>query len=357
MRELESFREYDKHFAVYPVENRQAKLKGFIAIHRNFRPKPSFGATRMAFYRSERDALKDALRLSRLMSYKSIMAGLPYGGAKAVLIRPRNLTPEKKKVILEAYCEKVNELNGKFVTGADVGIDDHDLRIMYKHSPYMVGLKSQPVPYTALGIFYSLQVALREVFGTDQVSGRSFAIQGLGKIGSGFLKHIYKDAGKIYVADISHAALRKIRKQYPRVIPIQPKYIAHQEVDVFSPCAMGGAINKTNIKGLKCKAIVGGANNQLECDAMGERLFKMGILYAPDYIVNGGGLISVTDEYENPEFDAQRLERKIKRIAKTLKEVFEQSKRTGRPTNLIANKMAEDIVKQKYEQQLAVARV
>jgi leucine dehydrogenase len=291
------------------------------------------------------------------MSYKSIMAGLPYGGAKTALIKPKNFSPQKRKAFLQAFSQKVNELKGKYITGADVGIDDADLKIMYKASPYMVGLKSQPVPYTALGIFFSLEVVLKEIFGSKDISGRTFAIQGMGKIGSHLLKLIYKEARQVYVADVCHATLRKIKKQFPRVSIVQPQDIYSQKVDVFSPCALSGSLNKESVKQLQCQAIVGGANNQLDCSSIGEKLFRSGILYAPDYVNNAGGLISVTEEYENPIQDKDRLIKKVKRIATNMEKILETSKLRHVPTNIVADQMAESILQKKYEKQLAVARV
>ncbi|MCL5666959.1 MAG: leucine dehydrogenase [Patescibacteria group bacterium] len=332
-------------------------LKGFIAIHRKFPNIPSFGATRMAHYRTDQEMLDDALKLSRLMSYKNAMAGLPYGGAKAVIMLPSRVTLAQKKNILRAYSEKVNELAGSFITGADVGIDDYDLKVMYEKSKYMVGLKSKPVPYTALGIYYALRVGLREIFGSDSVSERTFAIQGLGKIGSNLLKLIYKEAGKIYAADTNPDTRKNIKKTYPKVNLVPPEKIFSLQVDVFSPCALSGAINKSNVNKLQCKIVAGGANNQLESPEMGRRLFENKILYAPDYVINAGGLISVADEYENRRINNERLLGKLQVIARNFRAIISTSNNKHLPTNLVADQMSEKILNRKYEPQITAVRI
>lgn len=312
----------------------------------------------MAFYQTKTDALKDALRLSALMSFKSIIAQLPYGGAKAVIIRPYLKTnPQQKQKLLTAYAKKVNELGGHFITGADLGIDEKDLRAIKKISSHIVGLKSEPVPYTALGLFYGLEVALDEIFGQKNLANRTFAIQGVGKIGGGLLRLIYPHAAKIFIADTDKTTLSAIKNQFPKVAVVSPREIFSQNADVFCPCALGGAINSETIKKIKSKIILGGANNQLASEKTGADLFNLGILYAPDYVVNAGGLISVTDEYENPIFDKPRLVKKVKKIAQTLKEIISISKKKHKATNLVANEIAQDKLNNTYENKTAVARV
>ncbi len=350
--------EFKNHEQIIELNDPDSGLAGFISIHKCFPPYPSFGATRMAFYKHKTDALRDALRLSALMSFKSIMAQLPYGGAKAAIIHPYlKMNRLQKQKLLTAYAKKVDELKGQFITGADLGINEKDLTIIKKVSPYIVGLKSEPVPYTALGLFYGLEVVLEEVFGKKSLSGKSFAIQGVGKIGGSFLKLIYRQATKIFVADTDKVTLMEIKKQYPKVTIVSPQDIFVQNADIFSPCALGGALNSETIKKIKSKIILGGANNQLAAEKIGVELYSKGILYAPDYVINAGGLISVTDEYENPVFNKQRLEKKVKKIAETLKEIITVSKKQHKATNLIADEMAEAKLKKTYEQQTAIARV
>lgn len=351
---FQNWQEFDNHLKIIDLSE-VSNLSGFIAIHRKLPSFPSFGATRLACYPSEEEALRDTLRLSRLMSFKSVLAGLRCGGAKGVLIKPKNLTPLRKKHLLESYANVVNKLKGAFITGADVGIDNKDLKTMRGKSPFVVGLKSDPVFATALTLFYSLQVALKEFFGERTLKGKTFAIEGAGKIGSGFLKLIYDDASKIYITDICTETLRNIKHCFPKVEIVSAEEIFKKKVDVFSPCAMAGSINIEHLKSLDCKIILGGANNQLENDSVGQEMFERGILYAPDYIVNSGGLISVFEEFENPG-KKQAILTKIKKVANTLQTVLALSKRKRLPTNIVANDLAKTILK-KYEKNSVVTRI
>lgn len=338
---FEKLREFDQHKMVNFLFNSRDRLKGFIAIHRGNTVKPAFGATRIWNYTSEVDGLEEALKLSKLMSAKAALAGLEYGGAKAVIINPQGIF--NRKNMLRSYSHYVNYLNGHFITGADVGVNMDDLKVMESESPYMVGLKSDPVKFTALGAFYGIQVCLKEVYGTEDLAGRTFAIKGLGKTGMALLKLIYKIAGKIFVADIDDNQVTRIKREFPNAIVVNYNQIHKQKVDVYSPCALSNSINLRNISDLKCKIIAGIANIQLENSAIGELLHKFGILYAPDYVLNAGGLITVVDEYENKDSMEARVTAKVARIKDTLKTIIDKSKRRNMATNLIADQMAEKI--------------
>lgn len=333
---------FNHHKAVISVYDNQGQLAGFIAIHRGNHIIPSFGATRIWKYSSQVDALRDALRLSRLMSYKSALAGLNYGGAKAVLI-DRPSTPSERRELIKAYIQKVNYLRGGFITGADMGVNEEDLRLMRSESKYIVGLNTDPVRFTVLGIYYALQECLRDVFGSESLQGRSFAIQGLGKTGHALLKLIYKEAQKIIVCDVDEEKVELAKKEFPKIEVVPPQNIFEQKVDVYCPCAFGNIFTMKNISSLKCKIIIGTANNQLEKCEVGDLLYKRGILYAPDYVVNAGGLISVAEEYENPKLSIERISKRVLGIRDTLKSIVRQSKRTKRGTNIIADRIAERV--------------
>jgi glutamate dehydrogenase/leucine dehydrogenase len=341
---IQEFPEFENHTFVNFFYDKKSGLKGFIAIHRASAERPAFGATRMLQYPSEAEALKDALRLSHLMSYKSALAGLPYGGGKAVLIGSPKTLAQKKKM-LAAYAACVHLLRGSFITGADVGLTQDDVRQMRTITPFMVGVKGDPAFYTAVGVFAAIQVCLREVFGSEMIRGRSFAIQGLGKIGMGVLKRIYKDAGKIYVSEVNPLILKAAKKKYPKIHIVSPADIHKQKVDVFSPCALSDAVTSKNISELRCKIIAGGANNQLETPSLAGKLYARGILYAPDYVVNAGGLMCVVDEYEHKNSDAKRITPKVLKIKNTLSKIFAASKKKNTSPFVIANLMAEKLVK------------
>lgn len=339
---FQELKEFDEHRLINFIYEPSSGLKGFVAIHRGGLHKPAFGATRLWHYKTEMDALKDALKLSRTMSYKSAMAGLGYGGAKVVLISPQ-LTYKKKYQILKTYSHYINYLFGHLITGADVGIDSNDLKTMASSNKMMVGLKSDAVKFTCLGVYYSMQVCLKETFGTESLVGRTFAIQGLGKTGRGILKLIYKDAKKIYVSDLYQSQIKNAKAEFPNIEVVKYTDIHKLSVDVFSPCAIANAIRFKNVSDLKCKVIVGSENNQLENEEVGNLLNKLGILYAPDYVVNGGGLITVADEYENKNYAQKRIGQRVEGIKTTLKLIIDKSKRTGTATNYVANDLAEKI--------------
>ncbi|MDP3901879.1 MAG: Glu/Leu/Phe/Val dehydrogenase dimerization domain-containing protein [bacterium] len=335
--DVEKLVEYDNHHKVVFLNDSNIGLKGFIGIHRKNKKFPSFGATRLWPYSSQLEAIKDVLRLSKLMSYKAAMAGLPYGGAKAVI----SGSVPKSSALLKAYAERVNLLEGLFITGSDIGLTQADVKTMSRTSPFMVGSKIDPTEFTGLGLFYGLEAALREVFGEKDVTETNFAIAGLGKVGSEFLKLIYSDNSnqKIFVSDIDKDKVKSIEKRFPKVIAISPSKIHEQRVDVYSPCAMSGILNNKTIKELRCQIVLGGANNQLANDKAGELLYRSGILYAPDYVVNAGGLISVVSEYEN-KINKKLIINRVKMIKKTLGDIFVKSSKMRKSTDFIADSMA-----------------
>jgi leucine dehydrogenase len=340
---IEKLPEFDSHRLVSFLSDERSGLRGFIAIHRGGLKTPAFGATRIWHYTSEKEALIDALKLSKTMSYKSAMAGLKYGGAKAVIIADFKKSWQRNMVI-KKYAQKVNYLGGHFITGADVGLSEKDVRLMREVSPYIVGLKLDPVKFTVLGIFFAISVCLKEVFGKEEIAGRSFAIQGLGKVGFGLLEMLSPKGAKIFVSDIDKKKIKMAKTNFPDIVVVNPLEIERQAVDVFSPCALSNCLNQKNISGFACKIITGGANCQLESRQIGEILYKLGILYAPDYIVNAGGLISVVDEFENNNYHQGRIISRIKNIKKTLRQVFSLSRRKKQATNIIADEIAEKIL-------------
>lgn len=269
------------------------------------------------------------------------MAGLYYGGAKAVLIDPK--ISSNRTQLLKAYMRYINYLNGHFITGADVGVNHKDIEIMAAYSKYIVGIRSDPVKYTVLGVYYAIGVCLKEIFGSDSIEGKTFAIQGLGKTGEGLLDLLYSKAGKIYVTDINRKRIKDIKTRYPAVEVVKLDEIYRQKVDVFSPCALSYAINYDTVTDLQCPIITGSANSQLENVHIGDLLYKLGILYAPDYIVNAGGLITVVDEYENGKNTKEKIISRVQKIKQTLRTVITRSKKEKRGTHRIANELAEKI--------------
>ncbi len=341
--DFEKLEEFDNHNLVQFIFDEKTGLRGFIAIHRRGNNKPSLGATRLWKYQAEIYALRDALRLSKAMSYKSALAGLPYGGAKAVLI----FSPKAKKYRSQffiAYANKLNDLGGRFVTGTDVGVTDNDVRVMRKYTPYVIGSKVDPAYYTALGVSLGVKEALRYLFGSVAIAGHSFSVQGVGKTGLRLLELIYPEADKVFIADIDKGKIKKVKRQFKRVKVVSPTEIIKQKVDVFCPCAVGGVLNAKTAASLHCKIVAGSANNQLKDEHIDTLLYKLGILYAPDYVINAGGLISVVDEMEKVRPSKNRILRRISSIPDALRTIFERSRQGKKSTGLIADKIAKAIL-------------
>ncbi len=340
----QQLQEFDNHRFVSYIWDPKTQMEGFIAIHRSSKNNPAFGATRIVEYPSKVDALRDALNLSRLMSYKAALAGLPYGGAKGVIILPPHLNPKERRDVIKSYTKRVNYMGGHFVTGADVGIRPTDLKVMRENSEFIEGVNSQPVKFTAMGLMMAIEVALEEVFGSPDISNRSFAIQGVGKIGSSLVALLSQaGAKKIYIADIDKQCVSEVKTRFPKVEVVTPAQIYRQKVDIFCPCALGNSLTPKTISRIKAPIILGGANNQLESRTVGELLHKLGILYAPDYVVNAGGIISVVDQYENKRFSEDRIAKRLNNIRVIFKSLLAQSKSSGRPLNIVADEMAESI--------------
>lgn len=337
----EQLTEFDNHERVIRLFRPKIGLNGFIAIHRG--GPASLGATRLWPYHSETEALEDALRLSHLMSYKSAIAGFPYGGAKATLIMPIDGLPDRQK-FFEIYAEEVHALSGKFVTGTDVGLTDDDVRIMKTKTPYVIGTHVDSSYYTAIGILKGMQSALSAVFGSPNLDGISFAIQGLGKVGMNILAMVYPQAKNIWVTDINLDKILEAQKQFPKIKIVATDKISEQPAEVFVPCALSGSLNSNTIPRMQCKIVIGSANNQLATKEDGVRLHQAGILYAPDYIVNSGGFISVTDEFVNGTPDNQRILERLDHIPQTLASIFKESVSNKEAPASIANQITERLI-------------
>ncbi len=347
---IRSLPEFDNHKIVMMIHEQNTRLYGFIAIH-NDTLGPALGGTRMYQYQDDLAAIKDVLRLSRAMTYKAAMAGLRFGGGKAVLIGdPRNKTEE----YLRAYAKRINYLGGAFITAEDVGFTVADIEIMAKETSYVTGRSEglhdgirgsgDPSPITAIGVIYGIRAALETVFGNSEIRGKVFAVQGLGKVGFRLCRLLYEQGAKLIVSDIDEHMVERALTEFRGAVACNPEEIYKQKVDVFSPCALGGILNDQTIPELNCKIVAGAANNQLAYSRNGEDLHKLGILYAPDYVINAGGLINVADELERG-YNRERVLRKVARIYDNLKIIFEKSLRLDVPTNIVADQIVEDILK------------
>lgn len=344
---IEKFKEFDNHELVSYFFDKKTGLRGFIAIH-NTNLGATAGGTRYFNYQTEEDALRDVLRLSRAMTYKSALAGVPYGGAKAVIMADPNFP--KTKAFLAAYAKRINDLNGKFFTGEDVGISQEDINVLVKHSRFIIGrenLAGDLGPWAALGIFSALQGAVESTYSQASLKKKTIAIKGLGKVGFNLASHVYKAGGQIIAADPNPKAIRLAKKAFPGIKIVSPNIIHKQKCDIYSPCAMGGEFNTKKVKELKCKIICGGANNQLASKEIGKLIHRRGILYVPDYLANAGGLINVVGELRKEGYSRKWVEAKCRAIRKTAKKVISLSQRNKKPTSSIADGLAEAIFRKK----------
>lgn len=339
---IDKLEEFDGHKTVAYMFDKGVGLKAIIAIHRGNNTHPAFGATRYVKYEDETEALKDVLRLSRTMSFKSVLAGLPYGGAKGVILKNGRINGGRKE-FFKAYAKCVDYLGGKFVTGCDVGVTNDDVKTMRKYSKHIVGVEADPVRFTALGVKYAIESCLKDLYGDASLAKRTFAFQGVGKTGGELLSLIYPEALEVIIADIDVDRLKEIKKAFPRVKIVDSDEIHKQDVDVFSPCAMYHTINSKTVRELKCKIVAGCANNQLESPIIGDILYKRDILYAPDYVINAGGLICVVDEYEYGNHRIKRAMARVEIIKDNMKKLIRESKLRNKPTNVVADEMARSL--------------
>ncbi|MBI4094896.1 MAG: Glu/Leu/Phe/Val dehydrogenase [Candidatus Liptonbacteria bacterium] len=337
--------EFDNHELVAFTADRKSGLKSFIAIH-NTNLGPATGGTRYWAYDSEEEAFRDVLRLSRAMTYKCALARVPYGGGKGVIIA--NSHHPRRRKILAAYAKRVNLLEGSFYTGEDVGITPDDISVLARQSHFIIGREKfagDPSPWAALGVFFALQAGLEVVFGNADITGRTFAVKGLGKVGGALCELLYRRGGTLIGADIDPDRVRSAKRRFPRIKIVEAKEIHRQRVDVYAPCALGGDFNKKTIPQLRCQVICGGANNQLSSEKDGERLHGWGILYIPDYLANAGGLINVVSELDKRGYSSRRVRKKVKDIRKTAKKIIMLSEKLNKPTSDVADRLAERIFK------------
>ena len=339
--DVQKEKEFDGHKAVFRIENSKVGLRAFIAIHNDNRG-PATGGTRFFPYHSEKEALADVLRLSRGMTYKAALAGLPHGGGKAVIIGdPKTVKNER---LLSAYAEELNELSGKFFTGEDVGMTARDVKMLASKTKSMLGTTPQndnPAYWTALGVFHAMQAALEEKFATSSTQGKTIAIKGLGKVGRELARLVLDDGGYVIGADIDPDAISTASEELPAIKIVPTKIIHAVKTAVYSPCAMSKDLTGQHIEEIKSSIVCGGANSQLATQADGERIYRKGILYIPDYLANAGGLINVVDELRPGGYNRERVKEGVERIKKTAQKVIRLSKEEKKSPHLIADALAE----------------
>lgn len=318
------------HEGVFFCNDKETGLRAIIAIH-DTTLGPALGGCRMKGYKSEEEALRDVLRLSRAMSFKSSMAGLNLGGGKSVVIldRPEQKTPE----LLKAFAERIAMLKGTYIGAGDVGSDTHDLHTMRQYCPHITGLAKEDgglgdsAILTSLGVFRGIQASVKEKLGRDDMDGLRIAVQGAGKVGHLLVEHLINAGCTVYISDLNQDALNRIKDEFPTVQLCDSLSLYDKEVDVFSPNAIGGVITAGVAHGLKAKIVAGGANNPLFDASVAQMLHERGILYAPDFVINAGGVIMVACEIEKHSFE--EAEKKTQGIYDTTLRVYEYGKKNN----------------------------
>ena len=335
---------FSEHELVAFRNDRHSGLQAIIAVHSSALG-PAVGGCRMYPYASEADALHDVLRLSRGMTHKSALAGLPFGGGKSIVIGDPHT--QKSRALLEAMGDFVNSLGGRYITAEDVGTSVADIRTMARRTPYVAGLDDNehggdPSPSTAYGVFLGIRTAVRHRYGRDKLDGIGISIQGLGHVGFKLARLLIEDGATVYGADINAANLERAAAELG-VRPVSSDEVLFLPVDVVAPCAMGAIWNRESISRLRAGIVCGAANNQLATPADGELLRRRGVLYCPDFLVNAGGIIEAHHQILRSG-ESERLAH-IGRIETTLAEVLRLSGERQVSTESVAREMAEDILR------------
>ncbi len=318
-------------------------LRAIIAIHSTALG-PALGGTRFYPYASTEDALVDVLNLSRGMSYKAALAGLDLGGGKAVIIGdPATL---KSEGLLRAYGRFVQSLNGRYHTACDVGTFSADMDEIARECDFVTGRTvahggaGDSSVLTAYGVFQGMRAAAEAVWGSPTVAGRTVGVAGVGKVGHHLVRHLIEDGASVVVTDVSAAAIARVREEFPQVSVVgSADELVAAEIDVYAPCALGGALSDEVVEVLRARIVCGAANNQLAHPGIEKILEEKGVLYAPDYCVNSGGLIQVADELEGFSFD--RAQQRAAGIFETTRTVFELAASDGVPPAVAADRLAE----------------
>jgi leucine dehydrogenase len=337
---------FEAHEGVHAFSDPRSGLKAIIAVHSTARG-PAAGGCRMWNYATSEAALEDALKLSRAMSFKNAVADLELGGGKAVIIGDSRTA--KTPALFEAFGRAVEAVGGRYWTAEDVGVSPADLQHARKHTRYVAGLEGHPAasgdpsPVTAEGVFRGIGLAVRHAYGRESLEGLTVAVQGVGHVGAYLCDKLHAAGARLVVADVNAVALAAVAERTGAQV-VSPEAIFDVDAEVFAPCALGGAISLETLNRLSARVIAGGANNQLAGHEAGRTLFERGLTYAPDYVINGGGIINVAGEIRaldaGAAYDPAWVEAKLARLMETLDEVLRRSASEGRPTHEIANEIA-----------------
>lgn len=337
---------FDGHELVHFEADSGTGLRTIIAIHSTALG-PACGGCRLWNYQSSHAALEDVLRLSRGMSYKNALAGIPLGGGKAVILAAAE---KKTPDLMRAFGGIVESLEGRYITAEDVGVTVEDMQFVAEKTRYVHGLPNEhgaggdPSPYTAQGVYLGMKAALKYRFDQSDFEGIKVLVQGVGSVGYNLCKLLHASGARVFVTDINDCKLQRVRSELAvEIVPVDA-FLTH-EVDIFSPCAMGAVLNDATIPALKAQIVAGGANNQLAKPEHGEMLHERGILYAPDYVINAGGIINIWSEMER--LPSESVCARVARIYDTTLQIFEAADARGLASDQVADEMAEAVIRSK----------
>ena len=338
--------DFDAHEGMHLFTDAKSGLRAVIAIH-STELGPAAGGVRYWRYADPADAVTDALRLSRGMSYKNAMAGLPMGGGKGVILADG--AGPKSNALLEAFGRAVESLSGRYVTAEDVGMADNDMVTIASATKYVSGLPVEagaaggdPGPYTALGVYLGVKAAAKRALGAEDMKGVRVAVQGVGSVGGGLARLLAADGAVLTLADVNAERARALAAELGGEAVAADAILA-TEADIVSPNALGAVLTEQSVRRLRARAVAGGANNQLATPEDGRRLHERGIAYAPDYVINAGGIINVGLEYLGHGDEAE-VKARIARIPARLEEIWAESERTGEPPSAVADAMARRLI-------------
>lgn len=331
---------FDRHQQVSFFSDQHSGLRAIVAIH-DTTLGPALGGCRMWAYADGADPVDDVLRLSRGMTYKNALAGLPLGGGKAVILGdPRT---DKSPALFEAFGTAIDSLGGRYITGEDVGISDADMEIVARRTAHVRGIRAtglgDPSPFTAWGVFCAMRAAVRHKFGRASLEGLTVAVQGLGHVGGRLAALVRADGARLAVGDIDPTRVEAARRRLDAEI-VAADAVHAANVDVFAPCALGGGLNEATVPEIRAGIVCGAANNQLRTPADGLALAERGILYAPDYLVNAGGVIAIAPE--RPGIDTDAMKSRVARIGDTLTAILQRAEAEGPTPEQVADRLAEE---------------
>lgn len=331
-----------EHEQVVFCHDPHSNLKAIIAIH-NTTLGPALGGTRMWNYNSDDDAVLDALRLSRGMTYKAAISGLNLGGGKAVIIGDPAL---KGEALWRRYGKFVNSLNGKYITAEDVNTSAQDMEYIYQETKHVTGIpeymggSGDPSPFTAYGVFVGMKACAHKRWGNDNLSGKKVMVQGVGHVGQYLVGHLIEAGAKVYITDINKDRIKETTDKY-NVEFVEPAEMLNIDIDIYAPCALGATVNSDTIPQLKCSIIAGAANNQLQEEkSHGRQLIDRGIIYAPDFLINAGGLVNVAAEASG-SYNREKVTKDVEKIYNRILDIFTLSEKEDITTQAAAMKIAQ----------------